>query len=120
MDNLEKAVDGKLIMMEEKINNIHSQRPEPVRVVSESTARIKPPCFDGSSSLSVFKFQFQTVANRNGWEDDEKTLELILAIKGAAAEILKTLPTSRRNNYNELMLALQRKFGYEHKRALHL
>ena len=55
---LEKTVDGKLVMMEENINNLQSQRPEPVRVVSESTGRIKPPWFDGSSPLSVFKFQF--------------------------------------------------------------
>ena len=116
---MEKAVDGKLVMMEEKINNLQSQRPEPVRVVSESTARIKPPCFDGSSLLSVFKFQFETVASRNGWDDDEKALELILALKGAAAGILETIPTSRRNNYSELMLALQRRFGDDHKRELY-
>ena len=111
VDNLEKAVDGKLVMMEEKINNLLRQRPEPVRVVKGSTARIKPPYFDDSSPLSVFKFQFETVPSRNGWDDDEMALELILALKGATAEILETIPTSRRNNYNELMVALQRKFG---------
>ena len=58
VSHLEKSVDGKLVMMGEKINNLQSQRSEPVRVVSESTARIKPPCYDGSSPLSVFKFQF--------------------------------------------------------------
>ena len=113
---MEKTVDGKLVMIEEKINNL--QRPEPVRVVSESAARIKPPCFDGSSPLSVLKFQFETVARRNGWNDDEKALELILVLKGAAAGILETIPTSLRNNYNQLMVALQRKFGDEHKREL--
>ena len=80
---MEKAVGGKLVM----INNLQSQRPEPVQVVSESIARIKPPCFDGSSLLFVFMFQFETVASRNGWDDD-KALELILALKGAAVGIL--------------------------------
>ena len=56
-------------MMEKQINNLQSQRPEPLRVVSESTARIKPPRFDGSSTLSVFKFQLEAVAGRNGWDD---------------------------------------------------
>ena len=32
-------------------------------------------------------------------------MELILALKGAAAGILETIPTNRRNNYNELMVA---------------
>ena len=63
MADIEKTVDGKLLMMEEKISNLQSQRPETVRVVFESAARIKPPCFDGSSPLSVFKFQFETVVS---------------------------------------------------------
>ena len=37
VNDLEKTVDGKLVIMEEKINN---QRPEPVRVASEATGRI--------------------------------------------------------------------------------
>ena len=104
MLDLEKIVDGKLVMMEEKINNQERQRPPPVRVGSEGNGRIKPPCFDGSSPLSVFKFQFETVASRNGWKDDE---------------ILETMPASIRNNYNDLMVALQRKFGDEPKRELY-
>ena len=86
VDNLEKAFDGKLVIMEEKINNLQSQRPKQMRVVNESTTRIKLPYFDGSSPLCVFKFQFETVASRNGWDD------------GAAAGILETIPTSCRNN----------------------
>ena len=66
----------------------------------------------------MFKFQFETVANRNGWDDDAKALELILALKRAAARILETIPTSRRNDYNELMVTLQRRFGVDHKREL--
>ena len=104
--------------MEDKINDLLSQRTEPVRVVLESTGGIKPPCFDGSSPLSIFKFQFET-ASRNGRDDDEKALELILAMKGMPAEILETMPASRRNNYNDFMVALQRKFGDEHKRELY-
>ena len=45
-------------------------------------------------------------------------MELILALKGVAAEIVETIPASRRYNYNDLMVALQHKFGHEHKREL--
>ena len=62
-----------------------------VRFVSEGTGRVKSLCFDGSSTLSVFKFQLETVANRNGWHNGEKALELILALKGVVAEILETI-----------------------------
>ena len=46
-------------------------------------------------------------------------MELILALKGAAAGILETIPISRRNKYNELMAVLQSKFGDEQKRELY-
>ena len=69
-------------MMQKKLNNLQSQRPEPARVVSEGTGRIKLPCFDDSSPQCVFKFQFETVASRNGWDDGEKALKLILALNG--------------------------------------
>ena len=39
--DFENTDDGKLVTMEKKINNLQSQRPGPVRVVSESTGRIK-------------------------------------------------------------------------------
>ena len=67
----------------------------------------------------MFKFQFETVVSRNGWKGDEKALELILALKSVAAEIIETMPTSHRNNYNGLMVSLRRKFGDEHKRELY-
>ena len=41
--DMEKAIVKNLVKMREKINNLQSQTSEPVRVVSESNARIKPP-----------------------------------------------------------------------------
>ena len=40
-------------------------------------------------------------------------------MKRISAEILVTMPTRCRNNYNDLMVALQRKFGDEHKSELY-
>ena len=108
---MEKAVDGIRVMMGEKINNHQSKRPE-------GAGGIEAPCFDSSSSLSVFKFQFESAASRNGWDNREKSLEVILALKVVAAEILETMPASCRNNYSDLMMALQRKFCDETKREL--
>ena len=101
--NLEKSVEGKLVMMKEKLSNLQSQRP--ARIVSEGAVRVKPPCFDGNSPLSVFKFQFAQ--------------KVILELKGAAAKILETTSDGSRNNYNDIMVALQRRFGEEHKRELY-
>ena len=57
----------------------------------------------------VFEFQFETAASGNGWDDDEKALEIILALKNVASGILESVQTSRRNNYN----------GDEQKRELY-
>ena len=57
----------------------------------KGTDRIKPPFFVGSSHLYVLKFQFETVASKR-WDDREKALELILALK--AAGLLETMPTT--------------------------
>ena len=106
-----------IVIIEEKINNLQSQLPEAVWIVSEGSGKIKTPCFDGSSPLTVFKFE--TAASRYVWDDGEKDLELILELKGVAAEILKKIPASCRNNYNDIKVALQRKLGDEHKRELY-
>ena len=53
------------------------------------------------------------------WDDGEKALELIFALKDGVAEILETISASCRNSYNDLTMALQRKFGDEHKRELY-
>ena len=84
VNDLEKTVDGKLVMMEANISNLQSQRPE--------------------LSISI-QVPIRETAETDG---------TILALKGAAAEILKTMPVVCRNNYNELMVALQRKFSHEH------
>ena len=72
--NLERTVDTKVINLEKTVDGNHR--------------RDKKPSFDGSPPLSVFKLLFETVAIRNEWDDEEKALEQILALKGVAAEIL--------------------------------
>ena len=39
--NSEKSVEGKFVVMEDKVNDLQSQRPEPVRCVSEGIVRMK-------------------------------------------------------------------------------
>ncbi|XP_075157143.1 uncharacterized protein LOC142230381 [Haematobia irritans] len=85
----------------------------PVRVIYGS--KIKTPVFDGSTSFDVFKFQYEMVASRNLWNDDDKAIELLLALKGNAADVIQSIPAASRNNYNEVIAALQRKYGGEHK-----
>ena len=43
----------------------------------------------------------------------------MLALKSAVAAILETMPASSRNNYNDIMVALQCRLGDKHKRELY-
>ncbi|KNC24232.1 hypothetical protein FF38_03285 [Lucilia cuprina] len=53
------------------------------------------------------------------WNNEEKAIELILALKGNASVVLESVPVSNRNNYDNIMEALQRKYGGEHKQELY-
>ncbi|PNF39393.1 hypothetical protein B7P43_G13216 [Cryptotermes secundus] len=75
-----------------------------------STAQ--PPTFYGNSTWSVFRRQFETVAEHNQWTDKEKSTYLITALKGRAAEILPGIPANA--TYEETLQALEDRFGDQH------
>lgn len=113
-----KDVEEKMQEIEARVNNLQYQSGS-IRVIPEASSRTKAPTFDGSSPFTVFKFQFDTVASKNGWSSEETAIELILALKGTAAEVLETVPVDSRNDYNVIMTALQRKYGGEHKKDIY-
>lgn len=84
-----------------------------------SGVKLKPPAFDGSTKLSVFKLQFETVADKNCWSDGDKASALIVSLTGSAADVLQTIPSARRGDYEVIMDALQRKYGSEHLKQVH-
>lgn len=59
------------------------------------------------------------VAGRNLWNDDDKAIELILSLEGVAAEVLQSIPIASRKNYEEVISALQRKYGGEYKQDVY-
>ena len=121
--NLEKGVEDKLNICEEESNKlattvkrmscnaekVDNLQCQPELDVCEGSGRIKTPCLHGRTPLAVCKFQFDSVASRTGCCDEEKALELSSVSKGTAAEILKAMPPSSRNNYNDVMMAPQHK-----------
>lgn len=44
--------------------------------------------------------------------------KLVVALKGAVAESLQTVPEVERNNYRAVMAALQRKYGSKHRKQV--
>ena len=48
--------------------------------------------YDGKTDLRAYLAQFDHVARGNGWSADESGIHLVAALRGAAAEVLPTMP----------------------------
>ncbi|XP_067621666.1 tropomyosin alpha-1 chain isoform X2 [Eurosta solidaginis] len=123
---LEARMDEKITQFEEKfeaevdalrgrIQELQLIRP----VVSASNTKVKTPSFDGSAPFQVFKLQFEKTVAVNNWNAEDKVAALFMALKGPAAEILKTIPEGERNCYEALMGALERRYRTEHRRQIY-
>jgi hypothetical protein len=71
-----------------------------------------PPTFNGSTSWSVFRRQFEIVAEHNRWSNREKSTYLITALKGRAADVLPGIPTN--TTYENTLQVLEDRFGDQH------
>ncbi|ROT67655.1 hypothetical protein C7M84_014239 [Penaeus vannamei] len=67
--------------------------------------------YDGKVSWNAFQAQFETVARRQGWNDEEKAYKLVISLKGAAVEVLEHLTAAQMRSYACVVRALQRRFG---------
>ncbi|XP_058976719.1 uncharacterized protein LOC131801788 [Musca domestica] len=125
LDKKVQSVDEKFLSHDHRVTNLEEKISEleikggPVRV-PDNTLKIKPPVFDGSTSFNVFKLQFETVASRNSWNGSDKAVALLLALKGSAADVIQSIPVASRNNYEDVIAALERKYGGEHERNIYL
>jgi hypothetical protein len=82
------------------------------RGTGNGTCAVTPPKFDGTTSWSVFRHQFETVVEHNGWTPKEKSTYLITALEGRATDMLHGIPKGA--TYEEILQALEDCFGDEH------
>ncbi|UYV64103.1 OVOL1 [Cordylochernes scorpioides] len=81
---------------------------------------VKVPTFDGKSSWTSFKTQFDVVAQANGWNVRDKASFLAAALREPAVEVLQMIPEQLRLDFNALIDALESRYGEEHYQKLHL
>ncbi|KAJ8718713.1 hypothetical protein PYW08_002950 [Mythimna loreyi] len=112
-DSLEMRFDD----MNKKI--VKLQAREPVAVGSSShthctsAAKFDVPRFDGTSSWTAFKYQFETLAKTNRWDDEQSFAALTLALRGDALLVLENLPSDGRT-LERLMEGLDTRYGDKH------
>ncbi|ROT62946.1 hypothetical protein C7M84_019192 [Penaeus vannamei] len=75
----------------------------------------KPSEFDGKVAWEAYLAQFELLAGAQGWDDNEKALQLVSGLRGAALEVLAHLTSQQRTVYSHVVGALQRRFGHHHQ-----
>ncbi|GBM09386.1 Retrovirus-related Pol polyprotein from transposon 297 [Araneus ventricosus] len=75
---------------------------------------IKALTFDGQTSWTVFKTQFNVVSSTNRWMDFVKASQLVASLRGAAAEVLQGIPADNLTDLTTIENALESRFGDSH------
>ncbi|KAJ8715282.1 hypothetical protein PYW08_005263 [Mythimna loreyi] len=119
-DTLETRIDGhedRLLDINRKIVKLEAR--EPIAIGSSahthctSAAKFDVPRFDGTSSWTAFKYQFETLVKTNRWDDEQSFAALTLALRGDALLVLENLPSDGRT-LERLMEGLDTRYGDKH------
>lgn len=81
-------------------------------------ARIEVPRFDGTRSWAVFHAQFQSAATRSRRPEDQWGERLVQSLRGAASDLVMTLPAGRYMNYGSLCGLMQSHYDSPQRHAM--
>ncbi|CAG2228441.1 unnamed protein product [Mytilus edulis] len=76
-----------------------------------SGVKIKPCQYDGSTSWTDYLSHFEMCALVNNWSENRKGLYLAVSLMGQAQAVLGDLPSEKRQNYSDLVSALEERFA---------
>uniref|UniRef100_A0A0L8H2Y9 Uncharacterized protein n=1 Tax=Octopus bimaculoides TaxID=37653 RepID=A0A0L8H2Y9_OCTBM len=62
-------------------------------------------------SRESYRVQFDLLANQNGWDDGQRSVQLATSLKGAAQEVLSLLSVDDCSCYSSLVEVLERRYG---------
>ncbi|GBM28877.1 hypothetical protein AVEN_43589-1 [Araneus ventricosus] len=79
-----------------------------------SRPTVKSLTFDGQTSWTVFKTQFDVVSSANGWNNRVKASQLVASLRGSAAEVLQGIPSDKLRDLTTFESALEALFGDSH------
>ncbi|GBM15621.1 hypothetical protein AVEN_95255-1 [Araneus ventricosus] len=138
IEEVEDKVQGKIEEMEDKVQGKIEEVKEKVQVkisdlekrlseledrpinfpanpdLTYSRPTVKPLTFDGQTSWTVFKTQFDVVSSANGWNNRVKASQLVASLRGSAAEVLQGIPSNKLTDLMTIENALEARFGDSH------
>ncbi|GBM40738.1 hypothetical protein AVEN_82226-1 [Araneus ventricosus] len=116
IEEVKSEVKEKMSDLERRLSDLET-RPNNVPANSElmySRPTVKPLTFDGLTSWTVFKTQFNVVSSTNGWTDFVKASQLVASLRGSAAEVLQGIPADKLTDLTTIEKALESRFGDSH------
>ncbi|UYV71059.1 K02A2.6-like [Cordylochernes scorpioides] len=124
ISSVKEEMKDKISVLEERLAVVETGHPRtPVfQQENNNSGRplVKVPTFDGQSSWSSFKTQFDVVSQANGWNARDKASFLAAALRGPAVDVLQMIPEQLRLDFNALIDALESRYGEEHYQQLHV
>ncbi|GBM41570.1 hypothetical protein AVEN_100602-1 [Araneus ventricosus] len=115
IEEVEHKVQGKIGEIERRLSELED-RPFSFLASPEfmhTRPTIKSLTFDGQTSWTVFKTQFDIVGSTNGWTDFVKASQLVASLRGSAAEVLQGIPV-KLTDLTTIEKALESRFGDSH------
>ncbi|GBO37400.1 hypothetical protein AVEN_161382-1 [Araneus ventricosus] len=116
IEEVKSEVQEKMSDLERRLSDLET-RPNNVPANPElmySRPTVKPLTFDGLTSWTVFKTQFNVVSSTNGWTDFVKASLLVASLRGSAAEVLQGIPADKLTDLTTVEKALESRFGDSH------
>ncbi|GBM19309.1 hypothetical protein AVEN_218026-1 [Araneus ventricosus] len=116
IEEVEHKVQGKIGEIERRLSELED-RPfsfSASREFMHPRPSIKSLTFDGHTSWTVFKTQFNVVSSTNGWTDFVKASQLVASLRGSAAEVLQGIPADKLTDLTTIEKALESRFGDSH------
>ncbi|KAF8793060.1 hypothetical protein HNY73_004589 [Argiope bruennichi] len=106
-----EAVQKRIGNLEKRLSELEDR---PNSEFSYTRPTVKPLTFDGQTSWTVFKTQFDVVSSTNGWTDVVKASQLVASLRGSAAEVLQGIPSEKLTDLMTIEEALESRFGDSH------
>ncbi|GBO20721.1 hypothetical protein AVEN_216295-1 [Araneus ventricosus] len=127
IEEVEDKVQGKIEEVKEKVQvkigdlekRLSELEDRPITFPANpeltfSRPTVKSLTFDGQTSWTVFKTQFDVVSSANGWNNRVKASQLVASLRGSAAEVLQGIPSHKLTDLTTIENALESRFGDSH------
>ncbi|GBN00699.1 Retrovirus-related Pol polyprotein from transposon 297 [Araneus ventricosus] len=79
-----------------------------------SRPTVKSLTFDGQTSWTVFKTEFDVVSSANEWNNRVKASQLVASLRESAAEVLQGITSDKLTDLTTIENALETRFGDSH------